>query len=346
MIINRQALLSKLESTMPGLADKKDFIESYLHFSFNKDKIVTFNESVAVTAPIETDLVCSIPASAFHSLVKKINDETIQMEIKDNQLHIQANKTKAAINIVQDDTIPKAISAIGIEPDSTWFPLPSNFQDAILQCGISVDETQLLPWMTTLNIKGNRVLSTDSYRISQYLMNDTIEDSFHEETHIPFSSITGAIGIDFKEYFITKNWFHMRTEDGLTYSAKLVEIEDVPDMEKYFTLTGDDFILPEDSARVIDLVAVLSEDDKKSVRWVKIAITTNTVTFKCEKQGVGWVEKELLMEYSGLPINFYLNPQAAATILKKTRKITVTDKFCIFDHDNFKHIIALIGEDS
>jgi hypothetical protein len=343
MQINRTTLLSALERCLPGLAGRKDFIESYMNFSFDNTRIVTYNESVAVSVPIETGLTCSVPAKQVYNVLKKLDTPELDIELDGSQLKITGPKIKAAINVLQDDKIRTATQAM--IDFLTWKPLPNDFQQAVEQCGISTDMTSLMPWMKTLNIKGNRVLSADSHRISQFIMGDTIEDDHHEETHIPFSSISGAIGQEFVEYSVTKEWFHLRASDGLVYSAKLMELENVPEMDKYFNITGDDFVLPEDSSKVIDLVAVMSEDAKGTTKWVKISITSKKVTFRCERQGTGWIEQELPTEYIGLPVSFMLNPISAENILKYTRNITLSDKYCIFKHNNFQHIIALAVDD-
>jgi DNA polymerase III sliding clamp (beta) subunit (PCNA family) len=343
MQINRQELLSALERTMPGLAQKKDFIESYMNFSFDDNRIVTYNESVAVSVPIETGFTCSVPAKEFHNIIKKLNTPELDIDLDGGQLKIHGPNTKAAIHVLQDDKIKTATQSL--LDLVAWKPLPSDFQDGVEQCGISTDMSSLMPWMKTLNIKGNQILSADSHRISQFIFKEPLDDNLHEELHIPFNSISGSIGQKFVEYYITKDWFHMRAEDGLVYSAKLMDLETVPDMEKYFDVTGDDFVLPEDSAKVIDLVAVMSEDAKGTTKWVKISITSKKVTFRCERQGTGWIEQELVTDYVGLPISFMLNPISAENILKYTRNVTISDKYCIFKHNNFQHIVALATDD-
>lgn len=342
MPIKKEVLLTALERAMPGLAQKKDFIESYMNFSFDNNRIVTYNESVAVSVPIQTGLTCSVPAKQFHAIIKKLDDTELEIELVENQLAIRGPNIKANINVVLDDKIKTATQAIIDFVE--WKPLPKAFQEGVEQCGISTDMTSLMPWMKTLNVKGNRILSADSHRISQYIFSEPLDDDLHEELHIPFNSISGSIGQEFVEYYVTKEWFHMRAKDGLVYSAKLMDLEEVPNMDRFFDVTGDDFVLPEDSAKVIDLVSVMTEE-KNMAKWVKISIQSKKVTFRCERQGTGWIEQELPTDYIGLPISFMLNPTSAETILKHTRNVTISEKYCIFKHDNFQHIIALSIDD-
>ena len=195
--------------------------------------------------------------------------------------------------------------------------------------------------MTSLTIKDNIVLSTDNYRISQYELDAPMDITYH----IPLDSADGmyGTGTNFTEYCSTKQWFHIRDTSGLIYSAKLVDIEDMPEMTQYFGMSGNDFTMPIESEKVVDLVAVMSEDSKTVTKWVEITITNDVAKFRCQRQDLGWIEKEVPIEYKGGEVKFMLNPSFAKAILKKTRNFTLVDKFCIFQYGNFKHLIALAG---
>lgn len=326
---------------MPGLADKKDFVQFYMTFSFHNREIVTYNDQVSVRVPIPLDLECSVLAKEFYSVIKKIDSFSIDIWLDGNQLAIEAPGLKAKMNVTIKD-INKEILSATTEQDLTWTVMPEGFQDAIDLCTMSVSNNGVLPWMTALTFDNNEVMSTDSYRISNY----TLPESLNGKYHIPLSSIEGSIGEDFVEYCITNQWFHMKASDGLIYSAKRVMIEDMPNILKYITTEGVPFVFPEGADKVIDLVSVISESNKVERRAVLVKIDPGVISFKSQRQDFGWIEKEIPCDYVGATVSFYINPEFAERILKETREAIIGKRYCVFHSENFKHLVALFDREN
>lgn len=337
--INTKVLLSALERVMPGLADKKDFVQFYLTFSFYDNEIVTYNEHVSVRAPIPLSLNCSVLAKEFHAIIKKIDAPEIEVGIDSGQLKIQAPGLKAKMNVTVKNIDKEILEATHSKQGLEWKALPDKFQEAISLCTLSVSNKGILPWMTAITIDNNEVMSTDSYRISNY----TLPESLGGKYFLPLSSMEGAIRESFSEYAITNQWFHMKASDNLVYSVKMMTIDDVPDMLKYLTTEGMPFVFPAGSDKIVDLVSVISESNKVERRSVMVKIDPGVLTFKSQRQDFGWIEREIPCEYTGAPVSFYINPEFAEYILKETRETIIGSKYCVFHSENFKHLVALFN---
>jgi DNA polymerase III sliding clamp (beta) subunit (PCNA family) len=339
--IKTKVLLDQLVRAMPGLASKKDFVAFYEMFSFYNQEIITFNEHTSVRVPIQLDLECSVLAKEFHDIIAKITSEEIQIGIDQEQLKITAPNITAKMNVSIKD-ITKSILNSTETDNLVWKPLPAEFMEGVALCSISVGRTNVLDWMTALTIDGAEMLSTDSYRISNYTLPEPIDGKYH----IPHTAIEGAIDQVFKEYATSKQWFHLRAEDGLIYSAKRVNIATMPEMLKYFVMEGISITFPAETEKVIDLVSVISEAAKTDKRAIAVELSPGMMRFRSHRQDLGWIEQAVPIEYAGEAATFYINPDFAKRIIKETRETVIGPKFCKFTAGNFKHLVATQRKES
>ena len=81
MIINKTNLQTALEIVKPGLASK-ELIDQSTSFAFMGDRVVTYNDDISVSHPIEgLNITGAVKADKLYALLNKLKQEEIEVEI-------------------------------------------------------------------------------------------------------------------------------------------------------------------------------------------------------------------------------------------------------------------------
>ena len=85
--VNRELLLQQLQAVQPGLSDK-DVVEQSSCVVFKDGKITTFNDEIACSIKTDVKFTGAVPAKALIELLKKLPEETIEIEPTEGELLI------------------------------------------------------------------------------------------------------------------------------------------------------------------------------------------------------------------------------------------------------------------
>lgn len=343
MKVQRKVLLEILNKIRPGVATK-DQIEGGTHFIFEGDRIFTFNDQISISSPSPINLNCSVPSQELHTLLNKLTDEEIDLELKDGNLKITAQKTKASLFVLNETESLKLIRSLDLETLNLWFTLPKDFLDGISLCMFSVSKDTTLGWMSCVCVSEDMIFSTDDVRITKFKMCEKIENAFF----LPLSSIKHLINFIPIKYCLRDGWVHFCGENNTIFSIRMLDLaQPEENIENFFSIEGVKLFLPENEEfkRAIDRAGIIEDKELEFDRKVYIEIKGENVIIKSQKEGVGWIEEKIVLSSydENLDISFRINPSFLKVVMEIMPSLTmvVGENKCLLTSANFQHILAL-----
>jgi DNA polymerase III sliding clamp (beta) subunit (PCNA family) len=103
--MDRKDLLGKLELVAPALSDI-NLIQSLTHVLFKGDRVLAYNDRIALETPLKTDFRGAVPGLTLIALLKTSGAKDVVLEPKDNVLHIQAGRGRFKLPLLAPDTFP------------------------------------------------------------------------------------------------------------------------------------------------------------------------------------------------------------------------------------------------
>jgi DNA polymerase III sliding clamp (beta) subunit (PCNA family) len=336
MQINKEAFLKVLAAVKPGLA-KKEIVEQSTHFIFTGQEVVTYNDYICISHPLETDFQCSIKAEEFYKILQSMKEENIDIECnKDMLVKINGKSSRAGLTAMKEGKIDEYIKQLDIKSIRGWTSLPKDFIQGIYLCMFSVSKDMTSGALSCISIKDTYIASSDDLRISQYVM----ESGLKKEILIPLQSVVELVKYQVTKFNLTDAWIHFKTDEGLIFSSRIVK-DNFPDISAFFALEGAKIELPKELQSVLSLIKIVVEDAVDIIdQKVEIIIKKNQIT--CRGEGkIGWAEQDIPCSYKGKDIKFSVNPLFLTQILNKSTKVIIGEGKALFELDNFKHIMVL-----
>lgn len=335
MQIKSNDLIAALTAVKPGLA-KKAIVEQATHFVFTQNEILTYNDRICISYPFKTDFQCSVPADEFHKILVNLNQENVDLELKQDKLMIKCGKTKAGLATATGGEILDIVKSLNLEKmRETPLPLPKDFLEGVALCMFSASKDQTNQILTCLFIEDKYIASTDDFRISEYVMESDIDCS----TLIPSSSIAELIKFDVCRYNKDGAWIYFFTDSGVCFCSR-VTLGKFPLYEDFFGgFDQKEIRLPADLKQTVLTSAILTEGETDTDKEVEIEIDKKKLRCKGQNR-IGWVETELDIETEHT-IKFAINPSFFIKILGHTQSMYFGGNKALFKSKNFRHIIAL-----
>jgi len=330
--INKKDLIDALKSVKPGVSSK-EIIEHSNHFVFTGDAIRSYNDQISIYKPMKTEINGAVKANEFYELISKLNAKEIDIDVDMGQIHIKAGKTKAKISIEEEYSTP----IIDIDKIDKWIKLPEGFLDAISFCLFSAGSDMTIPALTNINIKQDRVISSDRFRITRYVMDKKIKKAML----LPALAASSLIPYKPTSYSVEPGWLHFTNEDDVCFSCRTTDA-DYPAVDNFFDIDGEEVTLPGTLKDTIDRVKILAKTDFDQDLKIKISLTKGTLTCKGEGK-LGSVEESVRVKYKGNPIEVFIHPGFLQDILSKLKTVTIGEKSFLFKGDNFEHVISLVA---
>lgn len=334
--VSTKELLAALKAVKPGL-DKQGTVEQMDHFIFTGDSVITYNDKICVSHPIDTDIRCSVNAEDLFNIVNKIKESEIDMEFEGNILSLETETTEAAIaSDISEAKAEDMISILGIE-DLDWEPLHDDVIKGIDLCRFSVARDRTKGVITCVGIKDNRVLSSDNIRVSMFEGDEDIE---MPEILLPGPAANELVKFKPTHYCLTESWVHFLTEDEATFSSRVVTGQ-YPPAEKFFKIdTPNKLKLPDGLIDTVEGVTAMCVGESEAEKNVTVKIDDGMLVVQAKKER-GWVTKKMEVPYKGDTILFGINPYFLSEVLRMTQHMLLGKNRAIFRSANFRHLISL-----
>jgi len=335
MKINKTKLQKALELVKPGLANK-ELIEQTRSFAFISHRIVTYNDEISISHPVEgIDFEGAIQANELYQLLSKIKKDEIELTLEGNELRLSAGRSKAGIILQSEIKLPlKEIGSI-----QKWKALPDKFIEAIKFTVMAASSDASRPVLTCLHInKQGFVEASDNIRIAQYKL----------DKPMPVNTflIPATIAIELSKLPITKiaegdSWVHFKTNEDTIVSCRIFE-DKFPDTSPLLKVEGEEIAFPKTILDILDRAMVFSKREHTLDEIVKISLSGKKIRIHSESE-VGWFEEvDRLGERIEGELIFSIVPSLFKNILTRTKVGALTDRMIKFAEDNWIYITSLI----
>src|SRR3990167_7230607 len=244
MIVGIKQLLEKLDTCRPGLA-KREIIEEAVRFIFTGENITTFNDEIAIIAPYPTDFHCSVNGDELYKVLAGIREDEVDITIQDNQLLIKSKRTKAGLSTIigekeRVDSLIKKLQEATIEK-GFWRRLPKDFIEGITLCMFNASKDMTTGVRCCVAAKDDKIYSTDSIRISRYIMDNTVKEML-----IPARNAVELVKYPIKKYGKSEGWLHFLTDDNIMFNCRMMVGEYPYIIDRFFREPVEPFNMPEE----------------------------------------------------------------------------------------------------
>ncbi len=337
MKVSKLALQEALEKVKPGLAGK-ELIEQSTSFCFMGDRVVTYNDEISVSHPVEgIYLTGAVRAKELYEFLGRVKNDEIDLEPNGGQLVITAGRSKAGLVMEAEVRLP-IDEEIGEVKE--WKNLPDGFTEALAFCYPCCSRDMSRPVFTCVSVGKKEVQATDTYQAVRYELSDVLPV---QPFLIPSSSVKELVKYDVKEIAEGGNWIHFRTDDGTIFSSRTVENE-FPETSHIFRVEGKEFVFPQGTEEVLRRAEVFSKSEIETEKLpvVRVGIENGKMSFRAKNE-YGWFEELIEIEYNGKPVLFSIGIEFLQDMLAKLRQCMIGEGKICFSGDNWKHVIAIMA---
>lgn len=312
MKINKQQLLEALEIVKPGLASK-EIIEQSTSFAFIGDRVITYNDEISISHPIEgLNLQGAIEAPNLYKFLGKIKDEVLDFEPKGNEIILKTGRAKAGLLLHAEIKLPLE----EVSGKKKWIDLPENFNKFISFAMTSCSKDMSRPVLTCVHINQTGVIeASDNYRITQCNLGDELQ---FETFLLPASSAVEVVKINPINISIGKGWVHFKSESDTIISCRII-LDKFPNVTQVLNVKGTKIILPQTINEVLEKAMIFAKRDHITDEIVSITIYEKKLVINA-KSDTSWYEEDVNINYNGEKIIFSITPYLLKSILSETRE--------------------------
>jgi hypothetical protein len=335
MNIQKETLKKALETVKPGLAGK-EIIEQSTSFAFMGDRVVTYNDEISISHPVEgLNLTGAIRAEELYQLLSKLKREEIEVEITATEVILSSGKMKAGLILQSEIKLP--LEEIG--EISKWKTLPENFSEACQFVASSCSTDMSRAILTCVHITGNQVEASDAYQIAQFKFNSGL--SAKTNLLIPATSIREVIKINPTKIALGSGWVHFQNEAGTVLSCRIFE-DEFPDTSSHMEVEGIEITFPKTIGEILDRASVFSKQAVSTDETITITLDKNRVKI-AGKSDSGWFEEEANIKFSEEKTSFMITPSLFRNILNRSNSCVLGSSKVKFSGENWD-FMALLKE--
>lgn len=337
MKMNKTELMNILQKVKPGLA-KRDIIEQFTHFIFSGTEVITYNDEICISHPLETDFVCSAKSDEFFKAISSVETEEVEVTLNEGKLCISSENARGhLLTTPEEDDAEQLITALDIDSiKNQWQSLPSDFIRGISLCMFSASKDLTKGVHTCVFAEGDLLSSSDGIRVSVYVMDGEITP----KVLIPASNVAELVKFDVKKYFISESWAHFQTENGVIFSSRIME-GNYPALHAYLEISGEQVKLPAKLKNLVESITFMVDGKVELDRFMDIYISPNKILCKAVKKNIGEFEKEMEFESGIEELHLVINPGFLIQVLEKATTMTVGENAVLFTSFTFNHSISL-----
>jgi hypothetical protein len=332
--VDRQDFINALKKVSPGVSTK-DLIKEYACVQLSQNMISSFSERVIVSYPFALiGIECLVDHSILSNMLDKINSINVNLSLTDKELILSTEKIQSGIAIIDGEHPP-------VNLPNEWSDFPEELMTALQFCSFSISKDMTIPSATCIHIHGDKVLSTDTKRVTQFEMKEKSPFDFH----VPYVVFKNLSGYKFVKMAKDNNLIHFLEDNGAIFSFYQMSLDREISPEtakKFFDVKGVEVEFPQDFLKVIDRASVMTEGLIELDFVVDVHLEDNKFKVSSRKES-GWFEEVGDIVYSWEPVTFRASAPFLMNILNKTKKATIGE-MCLFSGDNFNHVMVLVNQ--
>lgn len=338
MKINKEELKEALEIVKPGLANK-ELIEQSTSFAFIDGKLVTYNDSISVSHPVEglQEINGAIQATEFYGIISKMKGTDIEIELDENEILLKSGRAKAGITLQHEVTLPLD----EIEKDIKWTRLPDTFIDALTFCAPCCSKDATLPILTGVHCRPDGICeASDSYKVVR-MTGDAMKEM--KNCIIDSAAISHIKSIKPIAFARTGGWVHFKNIKKTEIHCRVIE-DKFPNLDEQLQMNELRTIkLPETLLEALEAANVFAKRDHALDENVDLVLSKNKLTVE-GKSDIGWYKEIMKVDYKETEISFSMTPSLLHDVLSKSRDMVLCTDRVKFEGENWIYMAVLKAE--
>lgn len=307
--IKRTNLQSALEIVKPGLANK-EIIEQSTAFAFLGDRVVTYNDEISISHPVENmlDVVGAVQAEELYKYLNRIKSETIETKLVENELRIITPTGRAGLVLHEEVKLPlDEIGAIG-----RWKKLPKDFKDALKYTIATTSSDMSNAILTCINITKEGIIeSSDNFQLTRYetagVLPTYLLPARTAQILVRYNIMEVARG--------SRGWVHFRTDADTIISCRIFE-EEFPDISFLLDVEGMEVEFPKEMHEIVERAEIFAKRDFSFDEFITVVLDDKKLILRSQSDA-GWFEESIDLEHTvEHDIQFNINPTFLKNILK------------------------------
>jgi hypothetical protein len=329
--MKKQNLVDALEIVKPGLAGK-EVIEQSTSFAFMEGRVVTYNDEISISHPVEgLEITGAIQAAELYLILKKIKQDEIEVEITDTEIQFTAGRVKVGLILQQEINLPlEEIGAI-----TKWKTLPEGFFPAMKMAMLSCSTNNSEPILTCVHVNQEGYIEgSDGFRV----MRTTLPKKFPIPTFlIPATAVNNLIKLNPVKVSAGEGWIHFKTENETVMSCRVFE-EKFPDTSVLLNVEGSEFTFPRTINEILDRANVFTKQECGTLSDdVTVVLENNRIKIS-SKSETGWFLEEANIKYNEEKLEFNIVPSLLKNILSSVLSCTFNGRILKFVGEGWEFI--------
>ena len=322
MKINKTDLQTALETVRPGLANK-EIIEQSTHFAFLGNKVVTYDDEISITHPVEgLDLKGAVRAQELYEFVKRAQKDEIEVEQKENELLLKSGHSKAGLAFQSEVMLPLE----EISQTKDWKDLPEEFCDTLMFVKDSASRDMSRRILTCAHITDTFVEASDSFQIMR-----VYDDSwpFTKDCLLPAENIPEINKVKPNQVTVSDGWLHFRNAEGTELSCRIIA-DQFPDTSDHFAVEGNKVKFPKSMDGILERVMVFTKKDHYMDEEMEVSLKDDKITVY-GKNEYGWFKERAKVKYEGEEGKFWITPSLLQNILSRSNECLLGEEKIKFE---------------
>lgn len=330
-----------LEITRPALAGK-EFIEQVTSFTFVGGQVFTFNDALCIAHTIEgSELECVVQSDLLLKYMSKVRTKEITIEQNEKELFIKAGRSRSGFPLTEEIKLP--LEDFMFEDDMEWYPLPSDFNEAIQfvaeSCSTDLESAKL----SSVHLSADGfVEATDRLRLSNWVLEHPLEGM--DSVLLPRKAITHIANVAATQFNYSGDWLHFYNEEDGTVLSCRVTHEDYMNTapilklpkKKSANITFTDELVP-----ALERSAVFAQRQNKEDEILTVSVMDGKVKLRAESETGSWNEEFVSIDYTGKRFKFAITIDLLLTILKSSNKAKIYPDRIVFTGENWVYLSML-----
>ena len=318
--------------------DDKGLMDFTGNVVFHDKRLFTGNDKLVVIGPAPFDFDFSVNGKDLITVLEGAG-ENADFTLKDGNIRIKSGKVKAKLAVADIEAPLSWMKESGLDKEIHWNELPEDFITALDWCKFSTSKDVSIKAQTCLKVLNDRVLSTDGFRISRFIMEEEMgitalipKEAVPIISSFPEATEFGIIG---------ESWFCVRNpKTDMMCGVRLV-IGDLPEgIETFFDKEGEEIKLPQGLKELIKRAGKFVEGVSDESKVIDIVIKKGEIKCKGIKD-TGYFEQKNELAYDGPDMGFLVIPTLFEQILDKVQSIILCENFLSFKVGPFSHLMVV-----
>jgi DNA polymerase III sliding clamp (beta) subunit (PCNA family) len=349
--LKRSLLLEALKQVMPGVEENAVVFDIANAVMFDGSWVKTFNDSISVSYPFESEIKCLVKAKELFAVINKGDSEEIRMVMLDGgKLQISGGRTTLKMTTLDRTKFISLVDNLSLS-DAVWNPLPEDFCTGLRFCCSFSANNSAYAALCGVSIATDGLAASDGRKAAIYHFP---KDSFcvEEEFVLPVKAVVNLVKVaGLKEYSMVGGWVHFRNEAGVCFSTRRIDTEFPREqINGYLNFSGlgvkEEYQFPAGLAKSIERASVLSFSDEVGSDYVEISLDKKGNMIVSGGKEFGEIKEKIAKGEWSFPDGgvIKVNPKVFVDMLHLNQKFFLkNNKFLLMRTGSLDSVLALVA---